>query len=101
MFLPNLLERENFNISHLEGLKVLCDSYMQLDDVVRFVHENGYTYKTYTTSGEVRWVKFPQVDLMSKIKTEIFRQSLYLGLYPKKDKAKLQDFGGKDEEEWE
>lgn len=83
-FIDNIARRENFHISHLENFRILCNMYVEYEELREFLRENGRTYASVGRQGEV-WKPYPEVMLLSKTEASIKEYSKMLGLLLKKD----------------
>lgn len=93
-----VVKRDNFKEAHLFQLGILCDLFVEYDDLSKFLRENGYTYEAYGRQGKA--IKpFPQVGQINKVKTEIRNYSRMLGLLLSKDKD-TGGGGGSGDEDW-
>lgn len=79
LFLPQVVERDNFHISHLQQLEILCDLYSDYHTLTEFVRDNGYSF---TTDGRYGETSRPHVEVQirQKIVSEIRAYSKMLGL---------------------
>lgn len=96
-FIDNVTKRENFNIAHLDSLEILCDLYVEYEDLQRFVRVNGRSYLSLGRSGEV-WKFYPEVQHLARVQAQIKEYSKMLGLLLKKDHG--SESGG-EAAEWE
>lgn len=95
-FLPKVVERDNFHISHLEQLAILCDLYLEYHDLSLFLKDHGYSYESDGRYG-LKMVEYPEVKIRQKIVSEIRQYCRVLGLLLNKDQMKN---GEGDEDEW-
>lgn len=95
-FINNVVKRENFNIAHLDSLEILCDLYVEYDELQEFVRVNGRSYCSLGRAGET-WRLYPETMELSKCQSQIKEYTKMLGLLLKKDHGK--ESGG-EEEEW-
>ncbi len=96
-FIDRIIDRENFHISHLNNLEILCDLYVDYDDMRTFLRVNGRTYKVQGRQGEI-WKVFPEVELLNRAQIHINNYTRLLGLLLKKDKS--SESGG-DADNWD
>lgn len=90
--------RPNFKPGHLESLEILCDLYVELEDLSAFLRVNGRSFKVLTTTGDF-WRMFPEVAQRDAVRSQIEKYSRNLDLFPNKAKqSKGSD--SKDDEEW-
>lgn len=94
--LPKVIERENFHISHLKQLEVLCDLYIDYHNFSKYLEENGYTYESDGRYGVVRR-EHPEIKLKQKSVSEIRQLSKALGIVLAKDTSSNRDEEG---DEW-
>lgn len=83
-FIDNIIRRENFHISHLENFRILCDMYVEYEDLKSFIRVHGRSYCSVGRQGEV-WKPYPEVMLLSRVEASIKEYSKMLGLLLKKD----------------
>lgn len=83
-FIDNITRRDNFHISHLENFRILCNMYVEYEDLKEFIRVNGRSYCSLGRQGEV-WKPYPEVMLLSKTEASIKEYSKMLGLILKKD----------------
>ncbi len=85
-FIENIYERDNFRRGHLSQLAILCDLYVDYDELSKFIRVNGFEYTSFGRQGkQIRM--YPQVTQRNKILSEIRSYSLALGLVLKKDSS--------------
>ncbi len=96
-FIENVTKRENFNIAHLDSLEILCDLYVEYDELQEFVRVNGRSYMSVGRTGEV-WKFYPEVNQLMRVQAQIKEYSKMLGLLLKKDHG--NESGG-EASEWE
>ena len=95
-FIDSLVSRENFKVGHLNNLEILCDLYVEYEELQKFIRTKGRSYLSVGRSGEV-WKFYPEVSHLSKVQLQIKNYTAMLGLVPKKDHG--TEAGGKSE--WE
>ncbi len=95
-FIDNVTKRENFNIAHLNALEVLCDLFVEYDDLQTFIRKHGRNYKSIGRMGLV-WKFYPEVVQLNKTQGQIRDYMKMLGLLLKKDHG--TESGG-EAEEW-
>lgn len=95
-FIDNVTRRENFNIAHLDSLEIICDLYVEYDELQSFVRVNGRSYLSVGRSGEV-WKFYPEVQQLNRVQAQIKEYSKMLGLLLKRDHSSESDG---EEEEW-
>jgi hypothetical protein len=96
LFLPKVVERDNFHVSHLQQLEILCNLYLDYVRLNDFVKVNGYSFMTSGRYGET---SRPHVEtqLLTKVLAEIRHYSKLLDLILAKDTGPKED----DSDEWE
>lgn len=97
-FIDNVVGRENFKPSHLHTLEILCDLYVELEELNKFLRMNGMAFKVITVMGESRRM-YPEVAQRDKVRAQIQQYSRFLDLFPKKDKSP-RGASSKEEGEW-
>lgn len=85
-FIENVTTRENFKPGHLHALEILCDLYVELDNLNKFLRTNGMSYRVITVAGENRR-NYPELAQRDKVRGQIQQYSRHLDLFPKKDKS--------------
>jgi phage terminase small subunit len=97
LFLPKVVERDNFDNAHLKALEVLCDVYVHYHELTQDIKDNGYVYTSdgrYGISERER----AACKLQQKYLSEIRAYSKMLDLIPTKDNSKKdQD----NQDEWD
>lgn len=96
-FIDSLVSRENFKVGHLNNLEILCDLYVEYEDLQKFVRERGRSYLSVGRGGET-WKFYPEVKQLTSVQNNIKSYTAMLGLVPKKDHT--PDSGDK-EESWD
>lgn len=96
IFINSVTGRDSFKEAHLETLEVLCDLYVEYDDLIRTIRIEGRTYKTVSKWGETRKMH-PAVSQLDKVRANIRSYTQRLDLFPKKDNSEGADG---EEEEW-
>lgn len=90
--------RPNFKPGHLESLEILCDLYVELEELSTFIRVNGRSFKVLTTTGDF-WRLFPEVSQRDAVRSQIEKYSRNLDLFPTKAKT-TKGSDSKDDEEW-
>lgn len=95
-FIDNVTSRDSFKRAHLETLTLLCDMYVEYEELSKILRTQGRTYKTVTRLGE-HLKMHPATAHIDKVRANISKYTRLLDLFPKKDKG-----GGSEgeEEEW-
>lgn len=94
-FIDSVSGRENFKVGHLNTLEILCDLYVEYDQLQKFIRRKGRTYKSVGRAGEV-WKFYPEVMQLNKVQGQIKDYTKMLNLLPKKDHS--GDDGGEGSE---
>lgn len=97
-FIENVTTRENFKPSHLHTLEILCDLYVEMAALNKFLRMNGMAFKVITVAGESRRL-YPEVSQRDKIRGQIQVYSRHLDLFPKRDKSN-RGMDKDTDEEW-
>lgn len=97
LFIDNVTGRKNFHVGHLETLRILCDLFVEYEDLMEFLIEHGNSYCSIGRQGE-QWKMYPQVVQLNRVKESIQQYSKLLDLILKKDEGDGGNPGG--EEEW-
>lgn len=95
LLLDSVVERDNFRKGHLLSLEILCDMYVEYEQISEFLRVNGQTYEADGRQGRI-FRTFPQVGQMNKLKLEIRNYLRLLGLVLAKDMGKEDP----DKDEW-
>jgi len=96
-FIDNICARENFKVGHLNSLEILCDLYVEYDELRAFLRQHGRSYQSLGRSGQV-WKPFPEVAQLNLVQSNIKEYTKMLGLLLKKDHSSLS---GGEKDEWE
>ena len=96
-FIDNLTARENFKIGHLTNFEILCDLYVEYEELHEFIRENGRSYVSVGRSGEM-WKLYPEVIQLNSVKNQIKDYTKMLGLVLNKDHS--SESGG-EKSEWD
>lgn len=97
LFIDNVTSRKNFHMGHLETLRILCDCFMEYEQLRGFLAENGQSYCAVGRQGE-QWKMYPHVQQLNRVKESISVYSKMLDLIVKKDEGMGGDAG--DGEDW-
>lgn len=95
-FLASVINRENFHVGHLNSLEVLCDLYVDYEDLRKFIRINGRSYQAFGRHGKI-WKFFPEVNQLNKVQASIKTYMLILGINLKRDES--GESGG-EKENW-
>lgn len=79
----HLIQRDNFNPSHLYSLEMLCDLYSEYEELSKFIRMNGQSHKVATVTGESMRM-YPQVKQRDAVRHQIQKLCTLLDLFPKK-----------------
>lgn len=95
-FIDDISGRTNFKNGHLNALEVLCDLFVEYDDLRAFVRTQGRTYKSLGRNG-AQYKFYPEVDHLHRVQAQIKEYMKMLGLLLKKDKSSDNPEGEKGE----
>ena len=84
-FIDDVVARENFKPGHLSQLEILCDLYVEYENLKGALEFLGPTYNTGARNGD-QIKKRPEVQQKSKVIDQIQQYTKMLGLLLKKDK---------------
>lgn len=98
LFIDNVTGRKNFHLGHLETLRILCDCFVEYEDLRSFIVENGQSYCAVGRQGE-QWKMYPHVQQLNRVKESISVYSKMLDLILKKDEGIGGDTG--KDEDWD
>jgi len=77
--IDDVVRSPRFKKSHIAQLELLCEMYEDLENCMRFIRENGYSY--LAMSSTTRQSKaYPEVAIVLKLRTEIRNMYKQLGL---------------------
>jgi hypothetical protein len=96
-FIDNVCSRENFKVGHLNSLEILCDLYVEYDDLRAFLRTNGRSYKSISRAGQIHKL-YPEVTQLNIVQSNIKEYMKMLGLLLKKDHS--TESGG-EKDNWE
>lgn len=96
LFIGDVIERDNFKEHHLQQLGILCDLYVEYDNVATLIKEEGYTFESDGRHGKQLRPR-PEISIRDKILTEIRHFSKILGLILVKDTVITKKTGEKGE----
>lgn len=98
-FIDSISTRENFNIGHLNSLEVLCDAFVEYDELQAFIRVHGRTYKSVGRTG-VQWKFYPEADQLNRVQKTIQEYMKILGLGLAADRSKGGNGTGGEGDEW-
>lgn len=98
LFIDNISARSNFHLGHLETLRVLCNYYVEYEDLEEYIRKNGRSYCSVGRAGEV-WKLYPEVNQLNRVREGIQQYSKMLGLILKKDEGDAAQ-QGEDDAAW-
>ena len=101
IFLPQILGRSNFSEIHIEGLRILCETFVDLDFVTEFIRTKGLTYKAINRSGSGIYRVYPEVAIQKSLRAQVISMSKSMSLYPKSPKMKPADPTPSEQQDWE
>jgi len=85
--IAGVVSRDNFKMGHLYQLEILCDLYVEYDELAKFIRVKGHTYTSIGRNGKtIR--PYPQVNLLSRNQSEIRNYCKMLGLIMNPDKSR-------------
>lgn len=98
-FIDLVIANNNFKEGHLHSLAVLCDLFVEYEELRAFIREHGRTYKSLGRNG-TQFKNYPEVEQLNKVQNQIQAYMKMLGLALKDAK---DDGGGSDSEkgEWD
>lgn len=79
LLMPKIVERPNFDENHLKHLEILCDLYVEYNNLTKFIKENGYSFSTSSRYGDVSRPHV-EVQIRTKVLAEIRAYTKMLGL---------------------
>lgn len=97
-YIENLVARPNFKREHLNVLEILCDLFVEYDELRAFLRVKGRTYLSVGRSGEV-WKFYPEVSQLTRTQSQLKEYMKMLDLRPKRDHS--PDGGGGQSGEWD
>ncbi len=97
MLIGDILDRDNLKRSHLKQLSVLCNLFIEYDELNETILNHGRTYESMGRNG-LQIKMRPEVAQMSKVVTQIKDYSKMLGLILYKDNTITKD---KDKNEFD
>jgi hypothetical protein len=97
LFIDNVTGRKNFHTGHLETLRILCDCFVEYEQLREFIQENGQSYCAIGRAGE-QWKMYPHVTQLNRVKESISVYSKMLDLLVKKDEGVGGNTG--DDDDW-
>jgi len=95
-FIENIAGRENFKTGHLNSLEILCELYVEYDNLKKFLEKKGRSYKAQSRMGTI-WKFYPEVAQLNTVQSQIKEYMKMLGLLLKKDHS--TESGG-EKSEW-
>lgn len=98
-FIGHIVDRKNFHIAHLNALEVLCDLYVEYDELQKFIRRHGRSYKQVGRQG-LMWKFYPEVGQMGRVQKQISDYQKMLGLVFRGEVTAGAATGG-EKEQWE
>ena len=95
-FIDGIINRDNFNVGYLNSLEILCDLFVEYEELSAFIRKTGRSYQTFGRSGMI-WKLYPEVGQLKSVQHQINVYMKQLGLILKKDESGLMGQQG----EWE
>jgi hypothetical protein len=83
---PDIVNRPNLKPSHLQQLRVLCDLYVEYDQLQAIIELEGRTYWSAGRNGDQLKLR-PEVGQLNRVLSEIRNYSKMLGFLLYKDTA--------------
>ena len=78
-YIEGICNRKNFKVEHLDQLKILCDLFVEHDDVIEEIKTEGRTY--YSEGRNGRQLKIhPLVGQLNHVRSEIRAYTKCLGI---------------------
>lgn len=96
-FIDGIVDRDGFKIGHLDSLEILCDLYVEYEQLTTVIRTQGQTYKSVSRLGETIKIR-PEVLQLEKCKANLRSYTKQLDLFPKKDHV---DESGGEKDEWD
>ena len=94
-YIDNVVQRDNFKNEHLDQLAILCQMYVDVEEIEDDLRAEGRTYTVQGRSG-AQIKCHPLVAQLNVLRTEIRNYNRVLGLVLDKDKQ-LKDTKSKNE----
>lgn len=85
--IADICQRPNMKESHLTQLEILCELYVELDDLNKLIKKHGMVFHSISRQGETLKIR-PEVSQKNRVVAEIRNYSKALGLILHKDQAK-------------
>lgn len=83
-FIGSVTSRSNFKEAHLKTLGILCDLYVEYEDLEKILRLEGRIYSNVTRFGEGKALH-PAVGQLDRVRSSISTYTRLLDLFPKKD----------------
>lgn len=83
--LPDVMARDNFKPGHLFQLEILCDLYVEYQDLLDSLELTGPTFVTTDGRNGTQVKMRPEVNQLNRVRAEIRNYSKHLGLLLVKD----------------
>jgi len=97
LFVPKVVERENFSEAHLQQLEILVDLYLEYHKLTKVLNDEGYWFESDSRYGKtIR--EHPCCKLRQKTLGEIRAFSKLIDLVLNKDMSSKEP---SDADEWE
>lgn len=98
-YIKNISSRNNFGEEHLNQLEILCNYYVDYEELTDYLRRNGYSYLSKTAMGQMK-KPFPEVAARSAASSEIRNTLKALGLTISKDTG-AGNLPREEEDSWE
>lgn len=89
LFVPDVANRENFKLGHLQQLEILCDLFIEYHALAKIVKDEGRFYQSDGRYGE-KIMLHPAVARQDKVLAEIRGYSKLLGVTLHKDTGNVE-----------
>lgn len=99
LFHDAVVTRPGFNVISLATLQLLCDLYVEIEDVTESIRKIGMTHEVITVTGKMRRVN-PEVAVLQGLRSQVQKVSSNLDLYPTKSKKVGKTMDPEDDNEW-
>lgn len=82
---PEVIRRDNFKEAHLHTLELLCDLYVEYDNITAMLSVTGYTYEDESRNGK-QMKSYPEVAQLNQLRAHIATYTKMLGFVLMPDK---------------
>lgn len=84
--LDNVMEKRDFKRAHLLTLEILCDLYVEMDEILKFLEKHGRNYYVKNEAEET-YRNYNEVAALDRVRMKIKMYSSSLGLFPNKERV--------------